>query len=50
MLLGDVLILGSRKAPGVEAGLFGYRSVKLDFQVRVVHFQEGYAEFSVNFP
>ena len=31
MLLGDVLILGSRKAPGVEAGSFGYRSVKLNF-------------------
>ena len=31
MLLGDVLILGSRKAPGVEAVWFGYRNVKLDF-------------------
>ena len=34
-----MLILGSRKTPGVEAVWFGYRSVKLDFQVRVVHFQ-----------
>ncbi len=33
------MILGSKKAPSFEAGLFGYRSVSWIFQVKVVHFQ-----------
>ena len=38
LLLGDVLILGSRKAPGVEDGCLVIEVLSLIFQVRVVHF------------